>query len=614
MQKLLTIDKRFGDIALEMQLISKEKFNRGLVVQRLISKRAKTHMPIGKVLIEMGLLTEEQVTMVLDAQITVGQNNGNGSHPSKHPMDASADRCSITGLNLTIADDQLGAFLSPSGDRLDGVTVAAVKDYLETRGVVEGIVSDTELAKYLSENPLPAEPFQVACGVPPQEGTPAKILYHFDTDPMRIGTLKEDGSMDWKDRGNIPEVKAGDLLVEKVGGTPGKSGISVFGKELAPPRIKDPLLKSGKGAERSEDRTRILAKVDGTPKISSDGRVMVFTLLSFDEDIGIETGNVDFDGCVETSGAVMAGFTVTAKGLLTREIQSATIRVEEDLVSHGGVYGSTITAGGSFKASHIHNCTAEILGDLVVEKEIFGSTIEVNGRCYVTQGKIVASKISAKKGVEAHDIGSEAAKPCELTVGIDKKGERDMAELKERAADLEKQKAALCESQSTLPARLDEATTQIKTTSKELEGYVIQKRQFNDQLNGPDAVKGEEERGMLVDLIEELNEMTSSVEQKMSALKRQETRIRNQLASFDSFVADIDSQAEEIKEQIAVLTETLKVDPGIAMIKATGTVFARTKVIGPHKQLLLQENARDVRIIESKGETGKWEFKISNLR
>ena len=614
MQKLITIDKRFGDIAIEMQLISQEKFNRGMVVQSLISKRAKIHMPIGKVLSEMGLLTKEQVTMVLDAQKAVRQDDGDGERPAESSIEASPNPASIMGLNLTISEDQLAAFLSPSGDRLDGITVEAVKDLLENRGVVEGVVGDAVLANYLSENPLPAEPFQVACGVAPQEGTPAKILYHFDTDPMRIGTLKEDGSMDWKDRGNIPEVKAGDLLVEKVGGVPGKSGISVFGKELSPPRIKDPQLKSGKGAERSEDRTQILAKVDGTPKLSSDGRTMVFTLLSFDEDIGIETGNVDFDGFVETSGAVMAGFNVTAKGLRTREIQSATIRVEEDLVSQGGVYGSTITAGGNFKASHLHNCTVEIVGDLVVEKEIFGSTIEVNGRCYVNQGKIVASKISAKKGIEAHDIGSEAANPCELTVGIDKKFERDMVELKNRAADLEKQKATLCESQSTLPVRLDEVNAQIKTTGKELEGYVIQKRQFNDQLNGPDAVEGEEERAMLADLIAELNEMVSSVEQKMTELRRQETRIRNQLASFDSTVADIDRQAEEIKEQMAVLTETLKVDPGIAMIKATGTVFARTKVIGPHRQFLIQENARDVRLIESKSETGKWEFKLSNLR
>lgn len=614
MQKLLTIDKRFGDIAIEMQLISQEKFNRSLVVQSLISKRAKIHMPIGKVLVEMGLLTKEQVTMVLEAQKTVAQNNGDGERPAESLIEGGPNPASIQGLNLIISDDQLGAFLSPNGDRLEGISVAAIRDLLENHGVVEGIVGDAVLAKYLSETPLPAEPFQVAYGVPPQEGKPSQILYHFDTDPMRIGTLKEDGSMDWKDRGSIPEVKAGDLLVEKVAGVPGKSGISVFGKELLPPRIKEPLLKSGKGAERNEDRTQILAKVEGTPKLTADGRIMVFTLLSFDEDIGIETGNVDFDGCVETSGAVMAGFSVTAKGLRTREIQSATVRVEEDLVSHGGVYGSTISAGGIFKASHVHNCTLEILGDLVVEKEIFGSTIEVNGRCYVNQGKIVASKISAKKGIEAHDVGSEAAKPCELTVGVDKKFDREMADLKSSLADLEKQKATLCESQSTLPARLDDISAQIATTGKELDGYVIQKRQFNDQLNGPDAVEGEEERAMLADLIAELNETTSSVEQKMSELKKQETRLRNQLASFDSNVAAIDAQAEEIKEQMAVLTETLKVDPGIAMIKATGTVYARTKVIGPHKQLLLQENAREVRITESKSETGKWVFKTSNLR
>jgi uncharacterized protein len=614
MQNVTNPDNRFGDIALEMRLISSEKFNRALVVQRCILKRAKIHMPIGKVLVEMGLLSQVQVDNILEKQRVSNQVGIDPDGGSTIPNGENQDLVSIYELNLTITDDQMGAFLSPGDGRPEGVSVESVKELLASRGVVEGLVDDADLEKYLAADPLPAEPFQVAAGVPPQEGQPAKILYHFDTDPMRIGTLKEDGSMDWKDRGSIPEVKAGDLLAEKTGGSPGKAGVSVFGKEIPPPRIKEPQLKSGKGAERSEDRCQIRAKVDGTPKLAADGRVVVFTLLSFDGDIGIETGNVDFDGFIETAGAVLAGFNVTARGLRTREIQSGTVRVQEDLVSHGGIYGSTIEAGGNLKASHIHNCTLQIQGDLVVEKEIFGSTIEVNGRCFVNDGKIIASTISAKKGIEAHDIGTEAAKPCELSVGFDKKYERDAAELKRRLADLQTQKAHLQEAKNTLSAELGEITTQASRTDQELEGYTVQKRQFEEQLNGPKAVEDEEERAMLVDLVAELIEMTTNVEQRVSTLKQQDQDIRAQLAAGDSVAATVDIQIGQINEEIAVLEETAKIDPGIPVIKTTGTAYARTKIAAPHRQLLLQENMRNVRIAESKSETGKWEFNISNLR
>ena len=63
-----SLDKRFGDIAIDMQLLSKDILDRALVVQGLIFTRTKVHMAIGKVLKEMGALTQEQIDSVLDAQ------------------------------------------------------------------------------------------------------------------------------------------------------------------------------------------------------------------------------------------------------------------------------------------------------------------------------------------------------------------------------------------------------------------------------------------------------------------------------------------------------------------------------------------------------------------
>lgn len=49
MANLARKDKRFGEIALDMRLLSKEKLDRALVVQDLILTRTKVHMHIGKV-------------------------------------------------------------------------------------------------------------------------------------------------------------------------------------------------------------------------------------------------------------------------------------------------------------------------------------------------------------------------------------------------------------------------------------------------------------------------------------------------------------------------------------------------------------------------------------
>ena len=69
------------------------------------------------------------------------------------------------------------------------------------------------------------------------------------------------------------------------------------------------------------------------------------------------------------------------------------------------------------------------------------------------------------------------------------------------------------------------------------------------------------------------------------------------------------------KEEMDILDETLKVDPGLPIIKVSGTIHSRTKINGPHKKMILPERMHNIRIAETKAETGgKWELAISSLR
>jgi uncharacterized protein (DUF342 family) len=246
--------------------------------------------------------------------------------------------------------------------------------------------------------------------------------------------------MDWKNRGDIPQVAVGDVLVEKTDGRPGEPGTNVCGGVMPPPKAREPKLKCGKGAARSEDGRQIIAKTSGTPRLASNGKVVVFGVLQVEGDIGIETGNLDYEGYIEASGGVDSGYSVKGKGLRAAGIQDAVIEIEEDLNCLGGIYGSTVKVGGNLKAGHIHNCTIEVLGDLVVKKEIYDSTVETNGRCLIGEGKLIASTIDAKKGIYAKTIGSDASNPCTLTVGIDRQYQRDMGLYEDELTELKRQK------------------------------------------------------------------------------------------------------------------------------------------------------------------------------
>lgn len=622
MANLAEKDKRFGDIAVDMQLLSKEKLERALVVQDLIFTRTKVHMAIGKVLMEMGVLTQQQIDNVLASQkyLTTEGDEDDKDFGCTLPENGETADNPIKRFSVTITKDKLSAFISPNSTPPEGLTLKALKEHLKARSVVFGLIADEVLERYLAQETLPIEPFKVANGKAAIPGKPPEIIYHFDTDPLRIGTLKEDGTMDWKNRGDIPQVKVGDVLVEKTKGDPGKPGMSVCGKELPPPRLRNPKLKCGKGAQRAEDGHHILAKIDGTPKLSNDGKVFVFNMLNIDGDIGVETGHIEYDGQIEATGGVNSGYTVKAKGLRTKEIQDAVIEVDEDLVCDAGMYGSTIKVGGSLKAGHIHNCTIEVLGELVVKKEIYESTIETNSRCLVVDGKLMDSKIDAKKGIYAKDVGSEGSNPCELTVGFDRKYERDMAGYKAEIDALKSQKQATEEALPQLEADADAVGEELGALAQEQDNFALQKRQFEEQLRGegPNPVDpdDEEERSMLEEMISELVEKNEEMDAKVRDLMAKEEKARKAMDDSRNRLKLSDEQIEKLKEKMELLTEAHKVDPGIPELKINGTIVSKTEIIAPHKEMCLPKDMRNVRIAETKEdpESNRYKIKISNLR
>jgi hypothetical protein len=227
-------DRRFGDIAVNMNMVTQEQVDRALVVQKMVFSRSKVHMPIGKVLKEMGAVTQEQIDSILETQTYLASDEQEPCR-CELPPEAQGANDAITGISLALSKDNLTARLSATAAPSGGLTLEAVKRYLADRKVVFGLIEDDLLAAYLEQDPLPPEPFTVARGIAPVPGKPSKLIYHFDIDPLKIGTLQSDGTMDWKNRGDIPQVAAGHVLVEKTDGRPGEPGTTVCGGVMPPP-------------------------------------------------------------------------------------------------------------------------------------------------------------------------------------------------------------------------------------------------------------------------------------------------------------------------------------------------------------------------------------------
>lgn len=607
-------DKRFGEIAIDKQLVTKEKIDRALVIQRCINNRTQVYMPIGAVLQKMGVLTKEQVDEILSQQSPEKVDSAKEISEDEWTDPVPADPIEKDQLDLVVSTDKMTVTIAPIAENLAPPTITTVKMLMVENNLDFGVVSDKLLEAYLQKNPMPMEPFVIAKGISPVSGQPPEIQYYFDTDPTRIGTLLEDGSMDWKNRGEIPQVVEGDLLAEKVGGSPGKPGTDIFGQEVPPPRVKEPTLKFTKGATRSEDGRQIFAKINGTPRRQSDGRIGVSGVLTIDSDIGVETGNIDFEGHIDVNGVIESGYTVKGGSLSSREIQNATIEIDHDMVVYGGVYGSIIRVGGNLKASHIHNCTVEVLGDLAVEKELFNCTIEVNGRCLVDSGKIICSKIKAKKGIQAKDLGTRAAKANDLTVGVDFKSERDIQACKDETKALEDKKKETEQLIDKLTEKVDQLDAQLGTVAQEQDGCMVQKRQLEEKLNAPAMAGNEEKKSLLKELISDLTQRYEALDKQVQEIMARDDLVRNQIAQKKKELPSFDEQIAALQEKIGLLEEAAKLEPGIPVIKASGTVYAKTLVSGPHRKMIIPEDMKCVRIAETQEEGKHFIIKISNLR
>ncbi|NNG00851.1 MAG: DUF342 domain-containing protein [Desulfobacteraceae bacterium] len=608
-------DRQFITIAIKNGLVSKEKVDRAYILQRRIYTQAKVHKPICDILIQMGIITEAQ-----KAQLNAARNvlMGKREEPADEVADdALPDINTARELELTISKDGLQAFIHPEHHQVQDVRIEDLRLFLNRRRIKFGVVDDGQIKSYLSQSPLPEKSFLIAVGQEPESPTPPELKFYFDTNPLRIGRVNEDGSIDWKDRGKLPQVNAGDLIAEIIPGNPGKPGKNVTGKTIVPPKLPKIRLKRGKGVDRSEDGHRFVARTGGMPQLIRKNRVQILSTLNIDGDIGLETGHVEFDGHIEVNGIVQAGYRVKGASIRAKELYNAEFEISGDIISLGGIYRAKIQSNGNLRASHIHTSDLTIFGDVVVEKEIFESTIETNGQLVIDNGTIISSKISAKKGIYANDIGTEASKKCDLDVGIDHRLEREVNLLK---ADIEKNGKLVQLRKADIEKarqRSDYLNTQLGEIAQEQDGYMVKQRDMDAKLSEAEADKDELQIAFYQKTIRELGEKRNEIDAIVEKYLEEDEGILANIPVYERDVAETEGHIEAAEQKIKALEIESEADPGHPEIKISGTIFNGTCVTSPKATLTTREDYTHTSMRETDVEDGvttkKFRIKTTSL-
>ena len=346
------------------------------------------------------------------------------------------ERCD-TGLNslqiepcVQISKDALEATLTiyPPGGEEPKPTPQTLLELLQEAGVVEGIRQKDlpKICRYVLERKKPVQQLLVAQGRPPESSHDGSVTYSTEIIP-RVGTIKNDGSVDFRERGFLKSFKAGEVVAQKVPPKPGRPGVTVRGEPIEAEPGKEARLVGGKHIEVSADGEWFRAGQDGVLKVAETGEVSIVELVEIPGDVDYSVGNLNVNGSLSVGGAIKPEFSLEAKGDIlirgaveaARVVAGGSVAVAKGIVGKDKAFiraGIMLTAQYAEAATLISGGNIEIVDSLMHCRVFCDGCLDVTGR----SGRLSGGTYVVRQQIRAKEIGTSAGVHTHCVLGIER--------------------------------------------------------------------------------------------------------------------------------------------------------------------------------------------------
>ncbi|MBU0673031.1 MAG: FapA family protein [Proteobacteria bacterium] len=352
----------------------------------------------------------------------VKQNEQNGNYEAMifGYLDLDGNRLTVLPPLIITADLMAVYFVSLPQV---GSTVRPSPAEIQMLLMLEGINSNCFLIKQikmLCETANPAEfPtfLKIASGSPALDGRNADFIPAIVTE-KQAGTIREDDSIDLKERNILRSVDAGDFLGEKILSTPGRAGYDIFGKKRRAVDGHDVNILTNGAITIQKKPDRILYYARNSGNITFRNNTLILTeIFRVDGNVDYASGNIEVKTALQVKGSVMPGFKVKAKGatIIGGAVENGGIvLVEGDLKVANGIIGekTRIVVMGSLQAKYIQDAEVIVKGDITIESYIFGGRVMSGGEIAIKrsagrqEGKVIGAFICAVNGISVSTVGS----------------------------------------------------------------------------------------------------------------------------------------------------------------------------------------------------------------
>ncbi len=350
------------------------------------------------------------------------------------PGDWQADRYGYLSLAenqlsvvtpIHLPPDDLHAYWVVLDRQPHAVTAEMVLQCLADQGVVNGITRERigQLASLVNKGTCKRGMYIIAQGIPPDPGQEAQLEILAKT------TAKSPAARSRSLVAFAEEVQPNQLVARRTPHKPGRPGRDVKGRPMPPPPDTSHPVRVGKGVrmEREGELEQFFSTAAGTLKLANDELSVSSTpLLAIDKDVGLATGNLQFQGDVSILGSVQRGFSVKATGdiLIGGQVEEGCVVATRGNISiGGGVLGrrTKVVAQGSVQAMFVEDATMAAGRNIVVERVNRGR-LRAGNRVMIAGhgsegGTVVGGQVWALRRIDLSVAGSPEGALTSLAVG-----------------------------------------------------------------------------------------------------------------------------------------------------------------------------------------------------
>ncbi|MCB1315068.1 MAG: DUF342 domain-containing protein [Leptospiraceae bacterium] len=319
---------------------------------------------------------------------------------------------------LEVSDDKMEATLLLRGSRRHAILPEEVIDLLDAHGIIYG-VDITGIKRQVGEynqryEKQPNMDILCARGTPPEPGRDGKIEILIEPPPPV--SFDDHGRADYRNIQKFRTVDKGQVVARRIPPIPGKPGMNIFGEDAEPEPPADPQLNCGPNIRLNSATNEYAAIVRGI-FINDKERIDVNPVLTVPANVGLDSGNVTYDGNVKIGNTIERAALVSATGDVEvgGMIESGNVRVGGSLTVHKGINTrreGMINVNGNCYSTYIDNSNLTVAGSIIVFKSVIASHII----CYGDM--TLSGKGSTLSGGELHLFGSLSADTVGNRTGI----------------------------------------------------------------------------------------------------------------------------------------------------------------------------------------------------